>query len=193
MKRKSISLVSLASALAAISPSIANATPTKASGSSSDAKSTEKAVGEANAFFSLGEDLMGLRTSVQPDGTILAQHVSHSSHSSHSSHYSSRWMASPALVLTFARQGQAEIPLRAAAYRMAGSASCAVDLVDDRWVCSLSTTETAVNEEVLRQRFLAVLNDENLRELIEQRTAPMRDVIVALAFGSLVRDEIPAA
>ena len=90
MKRKSISLVSLASALAAISPAIATATPTKVSGNSTDAKSTEKVIGEANAFFSLGKDLMGLRTSVQPDGTILAQHVSHSSHSSHSSHYSSR-------------------------------------------------------------------------------------------------------
>ena len=90
MKRKSISLVSLAAALAAIAPSVGHATMTKASDSLAGAKSAEKSLGEANAFYSLGEDLMGLKTSVQPDGTVLAQHVSHSSHSSHSSHYSGR-------------------------------------------------------------------------------------------------------
>lgn len=102
-------------------------------------------------------------------------------------------MSPSAAVLSFAREAQQEAPLRAAAYRMAGSASCEVDLMDGRWTCNLTTigSET-VTPELLKQRFLTVLNDENLREQIEQRTAPMRDIIVALAFGSLALSGKPA-
>jgi His-Xaa-Ser system protein HxsD len=96
--------------------------------------------------------------------------------------------------LTFAREAQEETPLRQAAYRMAGIATCQIDLIEGRWSCQLSSSERkAPTAASLRERFLAVLNDENLREQIERRTGPARDVIVALAFGTLARDKREAA
>jgi His-Xaa-Ser system protein HxsD len=93
-------------------------------------------------------------------------------------------------VLSFACEAQEELPLRQAAYRMAGIGACQIDIQDGRWICTLSVTDRAgLGAEALKKRFLAILNDENLREQIERRTAPVRDVIVALAFGALVRDE----
>jgi len=77
---------------------------------------------------------------------------------------------------------------------MAGIAACQVDIVDGRWLCRLSCPDReAITPEGLRGRFLAVLNDENLREQIELRTAPLRDVIVALAFGSIARERKDSA
>jgi His-Xaa-Ser system protein HxsD len=90
--------------------------------------------------------------------------------------------------LYFSRDAQAEAPLRHAAYRIAGTAICQLDIEDGRWLCRLSAAgQSAIGSEALKERFLAVLNDENLREQIESRTAPLRDVIVALAFGALAR------
>jgi His-Xaa-Ser system protein HxsD len=101
---------------------------------------------------------------------------------------------SPTVILSFSVEGQDEAPLRAAAYRMAGFATCEVDLTNGRWVCGLSSFgPDATPADVLKQRFLSVLNDENLREQIEDRVAPMRNVIVALAFGALARDLPPTA
>jgi len=98
------------------------------------------------------------------------------------------------ICLTFSREVQEETPLRQAAYRMAGIALCQIDLVDGRWLCRLAgTTRDTTSADYLRERFLAVLNDENLRENIERRTAPLRDVIVALAFGALARGREEAA
>lgn len=93
------------------------------------------------------------------------------------------------ICLTFAPEAQREAPLRQAAYRMAGIAGCQIDFVAGHWSCRLTAPpreDLAV--DVLRQRFLAILNDENLREQIEERTSKLRDVIVALAFGALVTD-----
>ena len=39
----------------------------------------------ANAYFQLGEDLLGFVMTKQADGTIVAQHSSHASHASHAS------------------------------------------------------------------------------------------------------------
>ena len=98
-------------------------------------------------------------------------------------------MTATEVVLSFASEGQDEMPLRQAAYRMAGLAACQIDWSGDRWICVLTTSgQDAPDADTLRSRFLAVLNDENLRERIESRTAPIRDVIVALAFGALARD-----
>jgi His-Xaa-Ser system protein HxsD len=70
---------------------------------------------------------------------------------------------------------------------MAGTAACQIDIVESRWSCRLTALQNeTLSAEALRARFLAVLNDENLREQIEARTAPLRDVIVALAFGAFV-------
>ncbi len=89
--------------------------------------------------------------------------------------------------LTFSREGQQEAPLRQAAYRITGVASCQIDIVEGRWSCLLTADpREALTPESLCARFLAILNDENLRQQIEERTARLRDVIVALAFGALV-------
>jgi His-Xaa-Ser system protein HxsD len=98
------------------------------------------------------------------------------------------------IVLSFATEGQDEAPLRAAAYRMVGSATCEVDMLEGKWVCKLSGFGPGIQSaENVKQQFIAILNDENLREQIESRVAPMRNVIVALAFGALARDRLPAA
>jgi His-Xaa-Ser system protein HxsD len=94
--------------------------------------------------------------------------------------------------LTFSQEAQQEVPLRQAAYRIAGIAACHIDIVDGRWRCQLTApVREAPTPEALRERFLAVLNDENLREKIEERTARLRDVIVALAFGALASGSKP--
>ena len=43
---------------------------------------------KANFVYPLGEDLLGLVVTRQPDGTVIAAHASHVSHSSHASHAS---------------------------------------------------------------------------------------------------------
>ena len=45
---------------------------------------------EANAYYQVGEDLLGFVMTKQADGTIVAGHSSHASHASHTSHASSR-------------------------------------------------------------------------------------------------------
>jgi len=89
--------------------------------------------------------------------------------------------------LAFSREGQQEAALRHAAYRLTGIAVCQIDMQEGHWVCRLTPSERdPMTPDALRERFLMVLNDENLREQIEERTSKLRDVIVALAFGALV-------
>ena len=79
--------------------------------------------------------------------------------------------------------------MREAAYRIAGFATCHVDLQGPNWVVYLSSSDpTPLSAATLKDRFLAVLNDENLRYRIEARVGPTRDVLTALAFGALARD-----
>ena len=88
--------------------------------------------------------------------------------------------------LIFSVEGQRELPLRSAAYRSVAFASIQIDVRDGNWICDISSQgKEVVTSEELRRRFLALLNDENLRESIESRVMPLRDVVVALAFGSL--------
>jgi len=77
--------------------------------------------------------------------------------------------------------------LREAAYRLIGEASCLIDTVGDRHTCRLIPKGPRENEAI-RARFLDLVTDENLREKIAAQTAPLRDVIVALAFGALARE-----
>jgi His-Xaa-Ser system protein HxsD len=77
--------------------------------------------------------------------------------------------------------------LREAAYRLIGEASCLIDTTGGRHVCRL-TPKAAQTDEAIRTRFLDLVTDENLREKIAAQTAPIRDVIVALAFGALARE-----
>jgi His-Xaa-Ser system protein HxsD len=77
--------------------------------------------------------------------------------------------------------------LREAAYRLIGEASCLIDITEDRHTCRL-TPKGPRDGEAIRSRFLDLVTDENLREKVATETAPLRDVIVALAFGALARE-----
>jgi len=80
--------------------------------------------------------------------------------------------------------------LDAAAYRLIGTATCQVDHVGDRYVCHLTPSTSpqkrdTLSPEELRERFLNFVADENLRARIAEKTEGVRNVILALAFGSL--------
>jgi His-Xaa-Ser system protein HxsD len=77
--------------------------------------------------------------------------------------------------------------LREAAYRLIGKASCLIDTVGDRHICRLIPKGERA-DEAIRTRFLDLVTDENLREKVTAETSPIRDVIVALAFGALARE-----
>ena len=76
--------------------------------------------------------------------------------------------------------------LREAAYRIIRDASCQIDAAGDRYVCRLTCKRgQLMDEEGLREHFLDLVTDENLREKISVETNGVRDVILALAFGAL--------
>jgi His-Xaa-Ser system protein HxsD len=80
--------------------------------------------------------------------------------------------------------------LDAAAYRLIGTATCRIDRVRGRYVCRLAPTPnpqkgSALNADDLKERFLNLVTDENLRTRIAEKTEGVRNVILALAFGSL--------
>jgi His-Xaa-Ser system protein HxsD len=77
--------------------------------------------------------------------------------------------------------------LREATYRLIGEASCLIDTVGERHICRLSPKGSQTNEAI-RTRFLDLVTDENLREKVAAQTAPLRNVIVSLAFGALARE-----
>src|SRR5690606_10031073 len=85
--------------------------------------------------------------------------------------------------------------LRAAAYRMIGTAHCSIEQVGDKWVCTISPAERprarngpeATSD--LQGQFRDFVTDENLRQQIEAKTEGIRNVVLALAFGSLAKDE----
>jgi hypothetical protein len=90
MKQNKVTLVSLASALAAIAPAAQGSIPTGPAAPVTAPKADHGASSprQPNTFYNLGEDLMGLVTSTAEDGTVIAEHYSHSSHASHQSHAS---------------------------------------------------------------------------------------------------------
>jgi len=80
--------------------------------------------------------------------------------------------------------------LDAAAYRLIGIATCRIDRVGDRYVCRLAPTVNpqkgaAPSADDLKERFLNLVTDENLRNRVAEKTEGVRNVILALAFGSL--------
>lgn len=77
--------------------------------------------------------------------------------------------------------------LREAAYRLIAEASCLIDTQGDQHICRLIPKGSQA-DEAIRSRFLDLVTDENLREKVAAQTAPLRDVIVALAFGALARE-----
>jgi His-Xaa-Ser system protein HxsD len=84
--------------------------------------------------------------------------------------------------------------LDAAVYRLIGTATCQIDRMEDRYVCRLTPSTGSQKREALsgadlRERFLNLVSDENLRGRVAEKTEGVRNVILALAFGSLVADE----
>jgi His-Xaa-Ser system protein HxsD len=84
--------------------------------------------------------------------------------------------------------------LDAAAYRLIGTATCRIDRVGDRYVCRLALTANpqkgaALGANDLMERFLNLVTDENLRSRVAEKTEGVRNVILALAFGSLATNQ----
>lgn len=80
--------------------------------------------------------------------------------------------------------------LEAAAYRLIGTATCRIDRVCERYVCRLSPSAnpqkgTPISPHELTERFLNLVADENMRARVAEKTEGVRNVILALAFGSL--------
>jgi His-Xaa-Ser system protein HxsD len=80
--------------------------------------------------------------------------------------------------------------LDAAIYRLIGTATCRVNRVGERYVCSLAPTANPqkgapLSPDDLKERFLNLVADENLRTRVAEKTEGVRNVILALAFGSL--------
>lgn len=84
--------------------------------------------------------------------------------------------------------------LEAAAYRVIGIATCQIDRVADRFVCRLtllpnSSKRENISLDELRIRFMNLVTDENLRARVSEKTDGVRNVILALAFGSLAASQ----
>ena len=84
--------------------------------------------------------------------------------------------------------------LRAAAYRLVNLASCQIDKVNNRFVCTLTlrkdnSASKNSNVEFIRLRFIDLVTDENLRERVAIKTEPVRNLILSLAFGSLASQD----
>lgn len=80
--------------------------------------------------------------------------------------------------------------LDAAAYRLIGTATCQVDRAGDRYLCRLVSSANpqkgaALGSDELKERFLNLVADENLRARVAEKTEGVRNVILALAFGAL--------
>jgi His-Xaa-Ser system protein HxsD len=98
--------------------------------------------------------------------------------------------SSTQITVDFDSRIQAVAALEAAAYRLIGTATCQLDLVADRFVCRLSLLSNNPKRENLslddlKVRFLNFVTDENLRRRVAEKTGDVRNVILALAFGSL--------
>jgi hypothetical protein len=82
--------------------------------------------------------------------------------------------------------------LEAAAYRLIGTATCSIRRMQGRFVCDLalqggkSTNERFHDSpDALKSHFLYLVTDENMRARLAEKTEGVRNVILALAFGSL--------
>ncbi|MCK1656194.1 hypothetical protein [Bradyrhizobium sp. 151] len=84
--------------------------------------------------------------------------------------------------------------LDAAAYRLIGSATCQVDRAGDRYICHLVSSGNpqkgaVLSSDELKERFLYLVADENLRIRVAEKTEGVRNVILALAFGALATNQ----
>ncbi len=99
--------------------------------------------------------------------------------------------ASPVeVVVDFDSSVQSLGALDAAAYRLIGTATCRVNRVGERYVCRLARSAnpqkgSPLSPDDLKERFLNLVADENVRVRVAAKTEGVRNVILALAFGSL--------
>ncbi|KMO82888.1 hypothetical protein [Mycolicibacterium chlorophenolicum] len=101
-------------------------------------------------------------------------------------------MSDPSLsdiTVDFSASMQSLGALREAAYRLIGHGACQIDEGNGRYICRLSPTRPQLQGGELRSHFLNLVTDENLREKVRSETDRLRDVIVALAFGSLAEEQ----
>lgn len=94
----------------------------------------------------------------------------------------------PEVVVDFSASIQSLEALKEAAYRVIGQAACHIDESNGRYICRLSPSQSQLLGDELRSHFLNLVTDENLREKVNSETRGLRDVIVALAFGSLAEE-----
>jgi His-Xaa-Ser system protein HxsD len=94
------------------------------------------------------------------------------------------------VTITFGKALQGLHPLRKAAYRLIGKASCVIDESEGFYVCTLEAKPgVRMDLPELRMRFCDYVTDENLRAQISSETEALRNVIIALAFGALSAHE----
>ena len=98
------------------------------------------------------------------------------------------------IVVDFDASIQSVAALDAAAYRLIGTATCQIDRIANRYVCRLTPSvgppkREVPSDDVLKERFLNVVADENLRARVAEKTEGVRNVILALAFGSLAASQ----
>jgi len=84
--------------------------------------------------------------------------------------------------------------LDAAVYRLIGTATCQVYRAGDRYLCRLVSSVNpqkgaVLGSDELKERFLNLVADENLRIRLAEKTEGVRNVILALAFGALAADQ----
>jgi His-Xaa-Ser system protein HxsD len=102
--------------------------------------------------------------------------------------------ASSGIAVDFESSIQSIDALDAAAYRLIGIASCQIDRIANRYVCRLTPSVSSPKRDTLsadglKERFLNLVADENLRARVAAKTEGVRNVILALAFGSLAAEQ----
>jgi His-Xaa-Ser system protein HxsD len=94
------------------------------------------------------------------------------------------------MTVDFDGQIQSLDALRAAAYRLIGKATCQIEKSGDRLICRLVPNANASSDDAaLKAAFLDLVTDENLRASLAISTAPVRNLILSLAFGSLAHPD----
>jgi His-Xaa-Ser system protein HxsD len=92
------------------------------------------------------------------------------------------------VIVDFDAATQSLTALNAAAYRLAGAATCQIDKDGERYVCRLMAVGKS-DPEALRIQYLQLVTDENVRDGLRTRTEPVRNLILSLAFGSLAAQD----
>lgn len=93
------------------------------------------------------------------------------------------------ITLQFSEGVQSLDALQAAAYRFLDVASCQIIKGDEGIVCHLTAKDGSnLDREAMRSRFIDFVTDETVRERLAARVAPVRNLILSLAFGALATD-----